>query len=235
MKKPIIFASILLALILLGAISVVASAGKFVSSPSSNPAPTLVEGKNLSEDCKSEVQVTAYKNRDLLTSKDRQAIETAYTDIVGTVDISSLNSKVKDMAAELGINVADLAVSDLFDISATQCQEHEGHGKYKITLKAETLDKFVCLLNYHNDEWRIIEGAKADGDHLTFETDTFSPFAIVVNTGSGETDEEEEENTPSIFDNLNVGAVVTASVVAIAPSAAGVVVYLFKKGKKTTL
>lgn len=165
-------------------LAVFAAPGGFVESISGNLAPELIEGENAAEDCLAELVITAYVNRDQLPEELRLQIEEAYRMIVENPDLSVLNAKLKEYAEELGVEVTDLAVSDLFDIHYVNCDDHDSHGHFDITLKAETLENFVCLLHYYNGEWRIVEDAKVTNDtHLEFTATEFSPFAIVVNTG----------------------------------------------------
>jgi flagellar basal body-associated protein FliL len=184
MKKVIVICMVL-AMALTMAVSVFAEPGAFVESPSKNPAPELVEGKNESEACTAQIIITAYGDRNNLTAEQRQKLEEAYAKIVGTQDLSTLNAKVGEIAAEMGVSVSTLAVSDLFDISATDCDgNHAEHGLFDITLKAETLNNFVALLHYYNGEWRVIDNAEItnNGEYLEFTEKEFSPFAIVVST-----------------------------------------------------
>jgi hypothetical protein len=183
MKKVIIVCMVLMMVVSM-TVLVFATPGAFVSSPSKNPAPELIEANNASENCEAEIIITAYGNRDQLSAEQRQMLEEAYAKIVGTQDVSTLNAQLAPLAAELGINTSDLAVSDLFDISATDCDGHSEHGAFDITLKADTLNNFVCLLHYTDGAWVIVDGAEVtnEGKHLEFTEDEFSPFVIVVST-----------------------------------------------------
>ena len=182
--KKVIVVCMVLAMMMAMAISAFASPGAFVDSPSLNPAPELVEGKNQTDACPAQIIVTAYGDRNDLSVEQRQKLEAAYTAIVGAQDLSTLNAKISEIAEKMGVSVSTLAVSDLFDISATGCDDHTGHGDFDITLKADTLKNFVCLLHYYNGEWRVVENAEVtnDGNHLEFNEDEFSPFAIVVSS-----------------------------------------------------
>jgi uncharacterized ion transporter superfamily protein YfcC len=183
MKK---FFVLCLSLVLVAAMSTtMLAAGAFVSSPSGNPAPELVAGTNSSEDCESELVITAYGDRANLSEEARQVMEAVYAAIVGTEDLGTLNSGLAALAQSKGTTTANLAVSDLFDISATDCDgNHAEHGLFDITLKAETLNNFVALLHYYNGEWRVIDNAEItnNGEYLEFTEKEFSPFAIVVST-----------------------------------------------------
>lgn len=183
MKKVFAVCLMVVMVISMG-LAIYAAPGKFISSPSNNNAPQLIEAKNVSEDCEADLLITAYADREDLPADIKAKLEEAYNMIVNANDLSELNAQLKEIAENLGISVEDLAVSDLFDISMTECDSHEGHGHFDITLKAETLENFVCLLHYYNNEWHIVEGAEVtnNGEHLEFDEDEFSPFAIVVNT-----------------------------------------------------
>lgn len=184
MKKVVV---ILMALVMMATmcVSVFAAPGAFVNSPSKNPAPTLVEGKNEAEGCNATVVITAYGDRNDLTAEQRQKLEEAYAMIVGAENLTTLNAGLATIAQQLGVNTTDLAVSDLFDISATECDgNHDDHGHFDIALKSETLNNFVALLHYYNGEWRVVDNAEItnNGEHLEFTEKEFSPFAIVVST-----------------------------------------------------
>lgn len=168
--------------------------GNFVDSPSNNQAPVLVEGKNEDEECEAELVITPYAERDTLPDVLRETLEDALNIIVDTPDIAVLNEDIVNTAKKYGLKTQDLAVSDMFDIHMTGCDDHDLHGHFDVTLKADTLENFVCLLHYHGDFWHIVEGAEVthDGTHLEFDAMEFSPFAIVVNTAA---DEESADDT----------------------------------------
>ena len=201
MKKIMMFCMVVLMMVSL-CIPAVAATGGFMSSPSANQAPELIGAEN--KKCEAEIIITAYANRDQLSDDKRQALEAAYAEIVGTEDLSTLNKKVKKMANKLGVDVSELAVSDLFDISMTECTDHAKHGKFDIVLNAETLENFVCLLHYYNGEWTVVKNAElSKEDYLEFSQAEFSPFAIVTYTG--------EQNIQKDENALLVGIVVASS------------------------
>lgn len=212
--KKIIMICMVFAMVASMSISAFATTGGFASSPSGNLAPRLVDATNESEDCEAQLVITAYGNRDEMSEEARQRIESAYATIIGTEDISSLNAELSVLAGKLGIKTTDLAVSDLFDISATECNGHSEHGHFDITLKADTLNNFVCLLHYYNGEWHMVENAEVTnhGEHLEFDEDKFSPFAIVVSAQN--IVEEPTQN--------NVGVIVAICVAAVAVVGGGI-------------
>jgi hypothetical protein len=183
MKKIIV---ILMAAFVLLTVSVSAFAtnGGFVSSPSNNQAPELLDVKSGFEDCTSKFAVMSYADRDQLSEEVRANLEAAYTQIIGVQYLDQLNSEVAELAEKAGVSVDSLAVTDMFDISATDCADHENHGKFSITLEPTLLKNFVCLLHYYDGKWNIVEDAKVTGSgtRLEFTESEFSPFAIVVSS-----------------------------------------------------
>lgn len=182
MKKAL---ALILVLVMMYTLSIPAFAapGAFVTSPSNSGAPSLEDFFNESPECFAELIVTAYKDRGTLSDEKKAELEAAYQQIVSTTDLSTLNSALKAAAEKLGVDVTDLAVSDLFDVSYYSCEHHEDHGKFTIKLKANTFSKFVNLMHYTGSSWEIVENATVDqNDVLTFTVDDLSPFAVVVNT-----------------------------------------------------
>ena len=188
-----------------------AVAGSFVSSPSVNQAPVLIDSKN--ENCDADIVINAYADRTQLSDDKRQTLEDAYAAIVGTEDLSTLNEDIKKVADKIGVDVSDLAVSDLFNMDVADHDDHGDHGVFEITLSAETLDNFVCLLHYNNGEWIVVEDAEISKDgYLKFSQSEFAAFAIVTYTG--EQNIQKDEAAPL------VGILVASA------STAGVGVYL---------
>lgn len=185
MKK--LFAIVLTLLIAAGACATVFATGGFVSSPSNNQAPVVVDFKTDLDGCPAVIVCTAYADREELKEDTRAKLEDAYETIVNTVNLGVLNEDLEDVAAKLGAKVENLAVSDMFDISAVGCDLHENHGRFEVTLKPTSLKNFVALIHYYKGEWRIIEDVEFDEEgNLVFEEDEFSPFAIVVDVGEEE-------------------------------------------------
>ena len=212
MKKFMMLCMVVLMVVGLS-VPVAAEVGGFITSPSSNQAPEVIEGENKNKDCEAEIIITAYANRDQLSDEKRQALEAAYAEIVGTEDLSVLNKKIKKAAKKLGVDVTELAVSDLFDISMTECADHSKHGKFDVTLNSETLENFVCLIHYYDGEWTVVKKAEINEEnYLEFTQGEFSPFAIVTYTG--------EQNIQKDKNALLVGVIVASS------ATAGVAIYL---------
>ena len=105
------------------------------------------------------------------------------------------------------------------------CTDHDDHDNFEVVLAAETLENFVALLHMKSDgTWELIENADVTGEgtHLTFTVDSFSPFAIVVNTNPKLVSEQESSS-------LWVIIVVCVSVVGAGGGAAA---YFYSVRKK---
>lgn len=183
--------SFLLSVALVASMSVTAlAAGGFVSSPTGKPAPEVESFEPSDDDCTAEIVVTPYGDRDELSADLLALLEKAYGEILGADDLTKLNTDLAALAKKLGVDAKDLAVSDLFDIHLTNCDNHDEHTGFDIVLSADTFKNFVGLLHMNKDgEWELVKDAKVinDGEHLSFSVDSFSPFAVVVDTTGGQT------------------------------------------------
>lgn len=210
MKKIITFVMAVV-MVLSMSVTALASNGGFVASPSLNGTPSIEGSENGSADCDAEWVITSYADRGKLSAAQKAEIEKCYDIIKNTENIMSLNA---GLASVVGDSDAKLAVSDLFDLSYHGCDSHEEHGKTDFTLKADTLKNFKALLCYSNGEWKIVEGASVNGNLLTFSTDTFSIFAIVVDAGTSAGDDVVNTGDSARF--LWYGAIMLVSLVGIA-------------------
>ena len=225
--KKVLAVFLVMLMVLSMSVSVFAAPGSFVSSPSGNPVPGIVNFNPRNDACTAQLIITAYADRHMLPDALRALIEQAYKNITDTKDLTSLNADLAKIAKNKNIDTTKLAVSDLFDLHLTGCDYHEGHTYFDITLEADTLDRFVALLHMNkNGEWELVADAQAEnnGDHLTFSVEGFSPFAIVVDTSV------DVEDDPETGDNSMIQVYATIMVI----SALAVVVILVK-GKKQKL
>lgn len=184
--KKLLVTCLMMVMALSMSITAFANPGSFVSSPSGNPAPTVVEFKPSNADCTAQLVVTPYGERQTLPDDLRSIIEKAYDDIVNTDDLTKLNSSLAEVAENKNVDGTKLAVSDLFDIHLVGCDNQDGHTGFDVTLKADTLKSFVGLLCMNNDgEWELVTNAEVinNDEYLKFSVDCFSSFAIVVETG----------------------------------------------------
>ncbi|MBQ7922078.1 MAG: hypothetical protein IJ325_05825 [Clostridia bacterium] len=190
MKK---FAVISLSLVMVVCLTLIAIAGPgaFVQSPSNNPAPILTAYTADDEGCTAELVVTAYADRDTRPEEKRLALEEAYDQIVNHKDDNAFKAVMEQMAEKLGMTVPELSIAELFDISYYSCGVHieEDHNGFTITLKLNTIENFKGIIHLQEDEtWEILDVSdvnEAEGT-ITFHVDTLSPFATVVDNGSGE-------------------------------------------------
>ena len=224
MKKVTAICLTLVMVMSLG-IAAFAAPGSFISSPSMNKAPVLISYENESSDCTAKLILTAYADRKTLPENLCAMIEKAYDMIVGTDDLSTLNSGVADLAKDAGVKVTALSVSDLFDLRYVDCSNHDLHGSFRIVIESETLENFVCLLHYYNGEWSIVDSAKVtnNGKYLEFTAKEFSPFAIVVKTDA--------ENVTPPYTGDNSAIFICSVVMAI--SVTTIVVLLATSKKRT--
>jgi len=213
MKKLL---ALCLALVIVVSVSVTAfAAGGFIESPSNNPAPEIIEVTNEDEDCEGEIVITPYPDRDKLPDDERAKLEDAYDSIASTDDVKDLNEDLKELADD-----KNLGVSDLFNMGMTGCEDHDGHGAFKIKLKADTLKNFVGLLRFDGKNWILVEGASVSGEYLSFNTKEFGPFAVVVDTGADSTPKTGEDSSIYFW------------IMVFAGSALAVVVLLLVKKRK---
>ncbi len=169
MKKLL---SVCLAFVMVISFGVTAFAeGGFVSSPSGNPAPEIVEPSE------EKIVIIPYFDRGKLSEAERKNLEAAYSSINGTENLVSLNQGLNDIAKDKNIDPSNLAVGDLFNVS-----NNGASGTHTLELKADTFKNFVALMAYVNGEWKIVEGAKLQGTNLVFTANHFGPYAVVVNT-----------------------------------------------------
>ena len=224
MKKVL---AICLMMVMVASMSVTAFAapGGFISSPSGNPAPKVVEFKPENDQCTGTLVVTPYGERSDLSEALRAMLEKAYNEIANSKNLAELNDDLAAIAASKNIDGTKLAVSDLFDIHVAGCDYHDEHVDFDVTLDAETLSHFVGLLHMNkNGEWELVNDAEVvnNGEHLKFSVDSFSPFAIVVDTTV------EGGDAPQTGDN----SMIHIYVILMAVSALALVVILIKNKKQ---
>ena len=179
----------ILAMLMIVALAIPAfAANAFVSSPTGRPAPTLIEFKPDSDDCKAQLVITPYGERDTLSDEARALIEKAYADIAnGGAEFLSI---LADLAKQLKLDASQLAISDLFDIDTTHCEDHDDHGGFTITIKIDDASKLVGILHLNQTKWEICDIYEIDRekDTVKFHGTEFSPFALVVATGDVDLD-----------------------------------------------
>lgn len=220
MKKAL---AICLALVMAvsAAMMVFAAPGGFVSSPSGNEAPVIITVSYEDDSCNPKVVVTPYSERDTLEEEKEEDMNEAYDEIAANKNLSGLCSELSSVAAAKNIPVSRLAVSDLFDISAYHNGDHDFCGSITVTVGTEALRNFVALLHRDADgTWEVVPGVIVNVEEgtITFSADDFSPYAIVVDTGSN-----------AIPDT---GADIYIPAIAMIASAVSLVFVLFSMKKK---
>lgn len=197
--------------------------GGFVSSPSVNPAPVIVEVVYDEGSCEPRIVVTPYSERETLDEEREEDMNEAYDEIAANEDLTNLSEALEAVAVEKGIPVENLAISDLFDVTAYHTTDHEYCGTIRITLSAETIKHFVALLHRNKQgNWEVIQDVivHAGENAIEFSAIDFSPFAVVVDT--------------SADDLPNTGEALLIPAIAMFVSAISLVVILIsiKKNKK---
>lgn len=179
MKK---MAITLLAMVLALALPLTAfAAGAFLSSPSTNKATELVDYE-FSDGCTAKLVITPYAERDTLDDAARKLLEEAYAQIAGDKNLGNLSDALKALAEKKGVDVTNLAVSDLFNIGYEGCDGHANHS-YTVKLKPEILKNFFTVMQYVDGKWIVVENATVNGEYLTMSSKYYGPVAIVVEKG----------------------------------------------------
>lgn len=134
-----------------------------------------------------EIEVHSYQYiDDIKNEESKKQLKHAYDEIASLDDVSKLvPDEIEQLAHSLGAETTDLVVRDLFDVSAyLEGEELDDtlDSEYSFTLHADNLENFVCLLVYHNNEWKIVNNVEVlkDQDLLKVVTKELSPFAIIV-------------------------------------------------------
>lgn len=148
--------------------------------------PIIVEP----DECKYELVVSPYIKKDEIQSEQsKQELKEAYAQIYAANDVSELvPERITEIAHEMGVETEDLVVRDLFDVSEYHIGTGERHDdnlheeKVYFEIKVQDLSNYVCLLVYHDGEWKVVEDVIAlyDDNVLEVLTSELSPFALVV-------------------------------------------------------
>lgn len=211
--KKLVALCLTLVLALSLSVSAFAANGAFISSPSANKAPELVNTDPA-------IKVTPYADRDDLADLDTEEMEEAYRQIANVIENNAFSQALKELAKELGKAASELSVSDLFHVNVEDATPDE-QGGYTITIKLEDLENFIGLMQFNGTEWKNVEIISIDKENgtVTFRVTESGPIAVIVDNGTG-------SSTPPTGDN----AMMYLGVCLVA--AAGLVVVLVNSKKK---
>jgi hypothetical protein len=185
--KKIVVLCLTLVMVASLALTAFAAPGAFTVSPWGNPAPELISGTPVTEGCTGKLVITPYSQKNTLDEATRLVLEEAYDQIANNTVESAFTTALAALAAAKEMEVSELSVSDLFDVSYIGCNEHGEHDGFVITLKTETLQSFVGLMHFNGQTWETLDAEwDAEAGTVTFAVETLSPFAIVVDNGTGE-------------------------------------------------
>jgi hypothetical protein len=191
-------------------VTVFAAPANFWGSPSGKPSPEIISFKSSDPNSTVQLILTPYSDRNDLSDGQIALLEKAYDSIRNAKSLTELNAELADVVAKLEIDSKYLAVTNIFDIHYVGSDNQSQ--KFEIVLSVDELNNFVGLLHMNKDGvWELVSDAKIeqDGDHLVFSVDSFSPFAVVVDT-TGE--------SPKTGDRVMIisAIVLAVSVVALA-------------------
>lgn len=175
MKKAI---TLLTALLVLTALVFSVAAAEFVPSSEQTVVPEVkgaVDGNGNPVEVKASSLYTATEEvKERLEQVTNELKEKKVTELV----------PVEEIAAIVGeeVNVEELVVKDVFDVSATENVDGSITFTLKTDLKKDT--KFVVLHSYEEGKWEVIpsENVKLEADgSLSITSDNgLSPFAILI-------------------------------------------------------
>ena len=152
------------------------SATAGTTTPSTSTDQTGTAAKNEEQD---KYRALGYSKRSALTAKQRREFIKCYNDVKKHTDLTELTEDIAEIAEEQGLDVSDLAVSDIF-YSVLPKNKESGT---RVRVKAPNLDKFVALLCYSNGEWSVVKDAKVNANgKLVFKTKKAAAYAIVIDT-----------------------------------------------------
>lgn len=164
-------------------VTVFAAPANFWGSPSGKPSPEIISFKSSDPNSTVQLILTPYSDRNDLSDGQIALLEKAYDSIRNAKSLTELNAELADVVAKLEIDSKYLAVTNIFDIHYVGSDNQSQ--KFEIVLSVDELNNFVGLLHMNKDGvWELVSDAKIeqDGDHLVFSVDSFSPFAVVVDT-----------------------------------------------------
>ena len=114
MKRTI---AIILSLVMMSlSATALAVSSSFVSSPSENKAPEIMEFKPSDEECEADLVITPYNEKEELPEVLETMIETAREQITKSNDLTNLNSELKKIADFTVKECEKYAIKDLIEL-----------------------------------------------------------------------------------------------------------------------
>lgn len=214
MKKVL---AICLAIVMVASLglSVLAAPNGFVSSPSGGRRPPILERFDpVDDDCTADLVITPFGDKNNLPEDERKEMEDAYNSIVNADKLTDLNKELEEKAKDKGIDPENLAVGDLVHLGCKGCDDHADHEKFKVTLDAEGLDKFVGVIYRDEDgNWQWVDDAEVKDGKLHFTGEGYHPYAIVLDTTKNESAGTGDSNIITIC--ISVMAVTAVALVVV--------------------
>lgn len=161
-----------------------AKAAEFFHSPTGGFAPEIKGFENENEDCTALLKLTPFEKRSYLSEDATETFEDAYDSLASETDVTEICEDLEGLLKELKLDTTQAAVSEIFNLSFDDCDGHDDHDESTVKLEINSVDTFVALLQYVDEEWVLVENVKVNKNKgtLTFDVTEFTPFAIVVDT-----------------------------------------------------
>lgn len=190
--------TVLTSLLIITSISLpIFSETNYVESPNIDDEDiTIVDGKDV-ENGGSEIEIekndghvekviiTPYEDRNNIKDEHayNQLVE-AYESIKNANNLEELVPEIKKIANDQGANTEDLGVRYLFDISVFDGEADENGIYIELNTEFENLSDFICLMEYKDGIWSIVEGVKIDPNnpnriYIPINTNS-AAYAVVV-------------------------------------------------------
>ena len=174
--KKVLAICLMMVMLVTMSVSVFAAPNGFVSSPSTNTAPPVVDFKPSNGSTTITLNVVPYGERHEMEQELLEVFEEAYKTITEAENVTDLTEELKTIVEEKNIEPEKVAISDMFDIHTEGTVTDSGKIEYEITLDLEMLSHFVALLHMKDGKWEVVEDAQVvgDGQHLKFSVDSLS-------------------------------------------------------------
>ena len=113
--KKVLAICLMIVMVVSMSVTSFAAPGGFVSSPSGNPAPTVVDFDPSNDNCTGWLVITPYGDKEDLSDVLRSLLEKAYNDIVNSDDLTKLNAELAKIAADKNIEGENLERNEFYE------------------------------------------------------------------------------------------------------------------------